>query len=116
MPRRYDRAYYRVVYPLAARPLLRIGPHECAVIDLSETGIRFVLPRGLALGVGDALEAHLILPSGDEYEVEGLVRRVVPPQAAAYLTRGLPFAVILEQQRDLQSRFPHWIVEIPPRP
>ena len=115
MPRRFDRTNYRAVFPLAARPTLRVGDSAFPVLDLSETGVRFLVPKGPGFAIGDVVEGHLILSSGVELEVEGVNLRVTTPQAATYLTKGMPFAVSLEQQRDLQSRFPHWIIEAPGR-
>jgi hypothetical protein len=46
MPDWAERAYYRLVYPMRARPEITIGGETFAVLDLSERGIRWEVPRG----------------------------------------------------------------------
>jgi hypothetical protein len=100
-----EREYYRLVYPLKARPLLRLSGFDLEVVDLSEEGIRLLLPTGLRMAVGEEFAGRLRLHSGPTLEIEGVVLRVTPPQVAARLLRGVPFGQMLEEQRVVNQRF-----------
>jgi PilZ domain len=100
---RFERAYYRVWYPLRLRPTLLIGAERFNVVDVSERGLRFVaMSQGPMLGTG--VVARLFLPEVDPIEVEGIVVRRDARHAALSLVRGIPFHVILDQQRLLHQR------------
>jgi hypothetical protein len=103
-----ERAFYRLTYPLAFRPTLQVGKVAYVVVDLSEQGIR-VVDTGLnRLEPGDQVVGTLSLPTDDRLEIEGSVVRVEPPHAALILSKGVPFAIMLAQQRFLQRRFVGW--------
>ncbi|MGE0442467.1 MAG: PilZ domain-containing protein [Gemmatimonadales bacterium] len=104
----FDRAFYRLVYPLAFRPVLRLDRLRCEVVDLSEQGIRFVHPGPTPLKVKEEFKGFLELPTDTGLEVEGLIVRVDGRQVAASLSKGVPFGVMLEQQRFLQQRLVGW--------
>jgi hypothetical protein len=104
----FDRAYYRVVYPLRQRPTLIVGSTAHSVVDLCEQGIRYLFADSSVPRVGDELRGRLVLPSGVELEIAGKVIRVTPPDAAANLTKGIPFGVMMEEQLYLQQRLASW--------
>lgn len=105
---RFERAYYRLVYPLAFRPTFVVGGAKFQVVDLSEQGIRYVHPGPSRPNPGVAVEGLVRLPTGEEVEVEGTVVRVEAPQVALVLSRGVPFGLMLDQQRYLQQRLIAW--------
>ncbi|MEZ4588790.1 MAG: hypothetical protein R2909_20635 [Gemmatimonadales bacterium] len=105
MAERFERAFYRLEYPLTARPTLRVGDRSFEVLDLCEEGVRFLLRPGDRVAVGYGFEGAIRLLSGDVVPVEGKVLRVVGPQAAAKLLRGVSFGAMLEEQRLIQQRF-----------
>ena len=105
MPPENERAFYRLVYPLTARPRLRVGPYPLEVIDLSEEGIRVLQNPALQLVVGEGFEGTIDLPSGPSLPIEGMVLWVDPPRIGARLIQGVPFSVMLEEQRYIQRRF-----------
>lgn len=100
----YDRAYYRLVYPMALRPRLRIGALNYEVVDLSEQGVRFIHAGPDGPAVGATLQGRLRLPTGEVLDIEGTVVRVAAPSVAMTLTKGVPFAVMIEQQRHINQR------------
>jgi len=104
----FDRAYYRLVYPLRQRPALLIGSTAYSVIDLCEQGVRYLYDDARVPRVGDEIRGRLVLPSGTELEVAGTIIRVTPPHAAANLSKGVPFGVMMEEQRYLQQRLAGW--------
>jgi PilZ domain len=106
---RFDRAYYRVVYPLTARPIFRMGEVTAIVVDLSEEGFRILIPRGWAPRVGDPVEGRIRLVSGTEHQVQGEILRVSPPQVAGRFEEGIPFGDMMAEQRWLQQRFFSWL-------
>ncbi|MEZ4457793.1 MAG: PilZ domain-containing protein [Gemmatimonadales bacterium] len=108
MSPQFDRAFYRLVYPLAFRPVLRLDRLRCEVVDLSEQGIRFLHPGPALLTVREEFKGFLELPTDLGMEVEGMVVRVDGRQIAASLSKGVPFGVMLEQQRFLQQRLVGW--------
>jgi len=104
----FDRAYYRLVYPIRQRPTLWLGPSPFAVVDLCELGVRYLVEDAPLPRLGDPLRGQLVLPSGPEIEIVGTIVRVTPTQVAASLTQGVAFAVMLEEQRYLQQRLAAW--------
>lgn len=102
----FNRAFYRLVYPLSARPTLELGEGDLIeVIDLSEQGVRLLVGSRPGFAVGTAFAGTLRLCSGPLLSVEGVVLRVDPPQVAAVLTRGVPFGLMLDEQRFVYQRF-----------
>lgn len=104
----FDRAYYRLVYPIAFRPTFRAGGRAYPVVDLSEEGVRLLFPEGSPPDLETGLSGLLGLRGGDPVPIEGRVVRVDPPFVSLRLSRGVPFAVMLEQQRFLQHRLIGW--------
>jgi hypothetical protein len=100
---RHDRAFYRLGYPLFLRPILVVGTDRFVVIDVSEQGLRY-LTAGPPPPAGQVLVGTLLLPEEAPLEIEGTVVRRTPPQVAIRLIKGVPFAVMLDQQRLLQQR------------
>lgn len=91
---------------MALRPTVVIGADRFAVVDVSEQGLRFVADVG-APPVGTAVLGRLLLPEHPPFEIEGMVIRRDHRYVALALTRGVPFGVILDQQRLLQQRI--WV-------
>ena len=100
----YDRAYYRLVYPMTLRPRLWIGTLNYEVVDLSEQGIRFIHAGPDGPGVGTDLIGRLRLPTGAVLDIEGTVVWVSLPSVALTLSKGVPFGVMIDQQRYISQR------------
>ncbi len=104
----FDRAYYRLVYPIALRPGFRVGGRVVPVVDLSEQGARLLFTEPPYPELGADLVGLIGLPGGESISAEGRVVRVDAPFVCLNLTRGVPFGVMLEQQRFLQHRLAAW--------
>lgn len=102
-----QRDFYRIQYPQADRPRLRIGALVSEVLNLSETGVRFAPAEGLELVVGAPVAAELRFHDGQALLVAGRVHSVQPePRVAALqFTSGVPAAKILQEQQILRQRY-----------
>jgi hypothetical protein len=97
------REHYRIQYPTRARPTLEAGGRRYPVADLSEGGMRIRLDGGPEPKVGDTLQGTLKFAQGDTIEVRGRVLRVDDGNIAVRLDAGVPFKVILDEQRYLRD-------------
>ncbi len=102
-----QRDFYRIQYPQADRPRLRIGALVSEVLNLSETGVRFVPAEGLELVMGAPVTAELGFHDGQAMLVAGHVHSVQsePRIAALHFTSGVPAAKILQEQQILRQRY-----------
>ena len=103
MEDRLERAFYRVLYPRSLRPILLIGAERFSVVDASELGLRFIA-IGLGPSLGAAIIGRLALPETPPMEIEGIVVRRDDRYVALALAPGIPYRVILDQQRLLHQR------------
>lgn len=101
---RFDRAFYRLVYPMAFRPRFLTEGRTFEVIDLSEQGLRFLHPGPDSPKVGTPLAGVVRLPTGEALAVEGAVVRLALPSVALELVKGIPYSVMIEQQRFINQR------------
>ncbi len=104
----FNRAYYRLVYPIALRPGFRVEGRVYPVVDLSEQGARLLFAEPPYPELGADLAGVIGLPGGESIAAEGNVVRVDAPFVSLSLSRGVPFGVMLEQQRFLQHRLAEW--------
>ena len=103
---RFDRAYYRVTYPISARPILDWAGMAVPVLDVSEQGLRFVAQHGTTAEVGTPVKGILRFPSGKSAEVEGKVVRFYDGEAGVQLKSAIPYRLIIDEQLYLQQHFP----------
>lgn len=54
--------------------------------------------------MGDEIAGILDLPTGEALEVEGCVVRVAAPSVALILSKGVPFGIMIDQQRFINQR------------
>jgi hypothetical protein len=102
-----ERSYYRIVFPLAERPLLILEGRQYTVVDCSEHGLRFLRTPALPLEVGTVLHGVIRFQRGAEAAVEGEVVRLQDAHAAVHLNiTPIPMAMIFDEQRYLRSRYP----------
>lgn len=105
----FDRATYRIPYPLHARPRFFLDGVELEVVDCSEEGLRYVAPAGRPLPeAGTRVIGELrLLSRVERIAVEGTVRRCVRNEVAVELDKpGIPLQTIFGEQRYLARRFP----------
>lgn len=103
------RQHYRVVYPVAARPVFReFGARvDHPVADCSERGLRYLSAEARTPPVGSMIEGSIVFPEGTEVRVAGVVVRTRQSEVALHLTgEPIPFHVIIQQQRYLRQNFP----------
>lgn len=129
-----DRESYRIVYPEQARPRLRVimsSAIAAPVLECSEGGLRFRIPATWPSVVVGAIvranvEFHPSPPVGSQrtgvprllISVNGRVIRTEAQTeghtesqiAVVQLDRpGIPFSVLLREQRALLGRYPDWL-------
>ena len=107
MTERQQRGYYRIEYPIKERPTLETPDGSFAVIECSETGVRFArAATDTVPDEGARLRGTIHFRTGREVEVVGVVARVQEDTVAARLTSmTIPFRTILKEQQDLRRRF-----------
>lgn len=104
----HPRSLYRIEYPRRERPDLHIGEDRHEVVDCSEGGVRFVAGPG-AWGAGRVVRGNLVLRHGEEVAIEGRVLRVQEGEVAVALhPPGIPFPLVLAEQRYLRGKYPMW--------
>jgi hypothetical protein len=99
----HERAYYRIEYPTAARPKLFIAGIAHEVLDLSEQGVRWRRRQEIVPVVGEEIGGTLRFRRGQSVEVRGVVLRLSAVDAAAHLEVGVPFQLIVDEQRYLRE-------------
>jgi hypothetical protein len=75
------------------------------VLDLSEGGIRFRATETADWSIGTEFTGAVVLQTAGAVEVQGHVIRLEGVDVGARLIRGVPFSVMLEEQRYLTRRF-----------
>lgn len=108
----HDRSYYRIEYPRRARPILELDEVEYPVVDCSENGIRFK-SGGVAFQKGDPVTGVIRFRGRGETKVAGSVVRVQEGHVALLLEEaGIPFPIILAEQRYLRANYIRWPASI----
>lgn len=100
-----ERAHYRVVFPVSGRPHFQEfgGNVSHSVVDCSESGLRFLSANPTPPLPGAEIEGTIVFPDGEEARIEGVVVRSLRGEVAVHLvSRPIPFAVIVQQQRYLR--------------
>lgn len=99
------REFYRIEYPRADQPTLRVDGRRYRVHDCSERGLRFAVPAHAAFARGAGVHGLLRFRRGAETEVDGTVVWTSPDAVALQLDgSGIPFALILFEQRRLYAK------------
>ena len=106
----YNRAHYRLRFPVAERPVFVAGdhgPHD--VVDCSERGFRFAPPRPEAPlpPVGSLALGEIRFRGGQVVSVSGVVVRVQDREVAVRLDHTeIPFGVVVHEQLRVRRRYP----------
>ncbi|VTT97875.1 Uncharacterized protein OS=Vibrio caribbenthicus ATCC BAA-2122 GN=VIBC2010_12544 PE=4 SV=1 [Gemmataceae bacterium] len=101
---RNRRAFFRLRYPDADRPVLTTGPHRFEVAEVSEAGGRLVLV-GTEPGVGTAVSGPVSFADAPEW-IEGTVLRHDAGEAVVVLTVRVTLRRMLTEQKRLARRYP----------
>ncbi len=91
------RKHFRLVYPPAYAPTIKISGHRFFIIDLSEQGIRFYNPFRIRMPE-DIFSGEVQLHEGPPIKVVGRVIRITPTDVALSLIRGVPYKTIMDEQ------------------
>lgn len=99
------RAHFRIVYPVGSRPKITLRNQTFDVVDLSEMGVRFATRDAKSWrSIVDVIQASILFADNEKVAVIGKVLRTTDDQVILQLTKGVPFAkVMAEQRRILQS-------------
>ena len=100
--REYVRIEYPVELPKQQRPELTIRYHNYQILDLSEAGIRFAIPRVNLLS-DDILSGVVRFTDGSAVEISGVVVRRTKTEIALKLIVGIPYSFIASEQVRLRS-------------
>ena len=99
------RNHYRVLYPFAERPALEIGWTSFDVAECSESGLRYELGQRHSPSIGAQVAGKVLFKSGETVDVTGEVVRLQDGLVALALhPPGIPFAVVMREQRYLRGK------------
>ena len=104
---RQKRNYFRLEYFKPERPLITITEKTFEIIDLSEKGVKFEIPRGFHPKINAKVAGVVELPDKSKFEVVGYVLRANAEsrECVLNLEEGLPLAKMLEEQRRLIQKY-----------
>jgi hypothetical protein len=108
-PEAQRRAHFRIVYPLADRPVFHAVGVVCTVEDVSETGLTLVAPLAVRgqMRPDDRLQGVVHFRFAPPTEVAGLVMRLTETGLAIHLNeQPIPWAHIQAEERALLARYP----------
>jgi hypothetical protein len=100
------RRYFRLRYPVSARPLLTISMRSFLVRELSEGGLRFAADMPDEFRVNDIVQGKITFRDRESLPVEGRVLRLVEDEIIVELTKGIPLKRMVEEQKYLIKHFP----------
>jgi PilZ domain len=103
-----QRQHFRLRYPLAAQPTLRVAGHAFAVTELSEGGMRIISGPAGRLAPSWDVHGELLLATGDTVPVDGIVLRIDDAHVVVKLLRGPSYKEMLAEQRYVAQRYPDW--------
>jgi hypothetical protein len=99
------RDHYRVTYPFAERPSLEVGWTALEVVECSERGLRYDVGERHRPAIGSEVAGRLVFRSGGVLDVVGQVVRIQNGLVAVVLQPpGIPFAIVIHEQRYLRGR------------
>lgn len=99
------RNHYRVIFPFAERPMLEIGWTSFEIVECSESGLRYELGERHSPTIGSQVAGKVAFRSGDGVDVVGDVVRLQDGFVALLLhPPGIPFAVVIREQRYLRGK------------
>ncbi|MEM9412960.1 MAG: hypothetical protein AAGA30_17755, partial [Planctomycetota bacterium] len=101
-PSKNDRSLYRLKFPIAARPKIKIQENEFPVTELSEKGIRILPTDKKLLSIDQSFEAQVIYQSGEQDEVAGHVLRWDGDELILLLADGITMKRMMQLQLELK--------------
>ncbi|NOZ68617.1 MAG: PilZ domain-containing protein [Deferribacteres bacterium] len=105
---RNRREHYRIRYPLTGRPRLTISDKEYEVIDLSESGLKFLCREVDEFTAGAAVRVTITFNDGESLHVKGKILRTAEKVSVISFSEDIPFGRILKEQRYLKVHYPEY--------
>lgn len=99
------REYFRVEFPVGYRPRLIIMNQSYDVLDVSESGIRFLAGEDAGFIVGTHINGIVRFSDGEELECRGTVIRTEPGAVAVRHEVSIPLARIRAEHLNLIRHF-----------
>jgi hypothetical protein len=100
-----QRAYYRLRYPEAERPTMRIGDQNYAVTEISQAGVRILLTGNFPVEPGQPFTGSLRFRDGETVLVRGAVLRIGEREAALQVLAGVSARRMMAEQRRLLRNY-----------
>lgn len=105
----FQREYYRILYPLQERPRLLLQEEAYEVIDCSERGLRYFVPKGPLPEIGATVHGQLRFRRGAALNIQGAVVRIQDDEVAIHFpTAQIPLSILFDEQRYLRINYPMW--------
>lgn len=102
----HSRNHFRIRYPKIASPSLKVGKDSFKIHNLSEKGVT-VDWVGITLPLkSQEIKGQIHFRDGIVIEVKGYVLRIKRNKVAIRLSDGIPFSIVMAEQRFLIHTFP----------
>ncbi len=102
----HGRAYYRLRYPRAERPTVRIEDRDYEVSEVSERGARIVLTGACAVPRDQPFAGVLRFRDGETGSIEGVVLRSDEKEMVVGLSSGVSLKRMMAEQIRLRQKYP----------
>jgi hypothetical protein len=100
-PYPFSREHFRIQYPAQVSPRLELSGSVHRVIDVGEGGIRYVAAGALEPAPGAEVQGVVRFHRGEIASIRGEVLRVVNGEVSVRLDSGVPYKIVLDEQRYL---------------
>ena len=104
-----QRDHFRLEYPAADRPTILVQGTLYAVLDLSEKGVKFAVPKQFKPPPNKKIKATITFKDGKKIEIAGSVLRILEGkddnQCVMELSEGVPLPKMMEEQRILLKKY-----------
>ncbi|MEP3481544.1 MAG: PilZ domain-containing protein [Fuerstiella sp.] len=105
-----SRTAYRLRYPAAARPVVRINGLSYPVTELSEAGVRLLVDDDTSSGLKGPLVGYLTFPDQETEVIEGEVARIDrnhadQVEAILLLSQGVSLKRMISEQVRIRSDY-----------
>jgi hypothetical protein len=105
----FQREYYRILYPLQERPQLVLQEEAYEVVDCSERGLRYCVPKAPLPAIGATVQGQLRFRRGAAVTIQGNVVRIQDDEVAIHFPSAqIPLSVLFDEQRYLRMNYPMW--------
>ncbi len=101
------RRHFRIQYPSTERPILNLLGFQFEIIDLSESGVKFILVEDFDLNPTLLYEANVTFRNKSQQMIKGKFQRIGEGFAVLELIEGftMPQAKVMEEHRLLIQKY-----------